>query len=700
MRKFPRFAFFLSVLLLAPALALATVNHGDFIGTGVDFLAVSETTQTAGDAEPLWGTPVVAGSGDQLLFFPPAFISSCSPGTSDITSSLLETDIVAQAGGTIDRFALVEAGDVFVTQFPPPGNPATNASASVTGFLTVTDTTAGPIAPVVIPFSGTFVPTGTFSLPGNFGASTWQGVIDIDVASVVANATKAHLSLDNTLNSNCGAGNTSAFIQKKTVSGPSVAIMVNPIDCDLSLEKTCCIPQPIKPSDNEDICDGKAIRAVFEITGGECGDTTNNQHGKARCMGPDPIADPNGDIVTVTVTRHADKILVNGQVSPVLVDLGVSNTLEFTSTTGQLRRDTKFKIAGPGGTQHVKINTSCRKPLRCDDQFGASKLAELESTLGGTVSCAPVPLTGTTCGAPSGGVGTPCDSKLTEAVFRFSPSDCQNPLPNPQNGKAKCDGDASDANLPVSVTYSGKKRAKMKVSPSSGIQDGDLVTVSSIGHKPGLESNLKLLIQDDDSVEQALEIHASCSQPLACGDRFGSFELLGFKTKNGTEISCDQAPPPLFMDTCEVPAAPPKPHCTSSLEEIQLAYLGNLFGSDCSVSNPQGGQASCTGADLWDEDVSVTLLTAGVEGDPLTGIGVRGLFSITPTNSWQALPSGLDFIATDASGNTQTVWIRTDCDESLNLGDRFGDFVVFGLDRGDGDQHNGHHGCDSDSDSD
>ncbi|MBW2394964.1 MAG: hypothetical protein JRG95_11905, partial [Deltaproteobacteria bacterium] len=435
MRKFPRFAFFLSVLLLAPALALATVNHGDFIGTGVDFLAVSETTQTAGDAEPLWGTPVVAGSGDQLLFFPPAFISSCSPGTSDITSSLLETDIVAQAGGTIDRFALVEAGDVFVTQFPPPGNPATNASASVTGFLTVTDTTAGPIAPVVIPFSGTFVPTGTFSLPGNFGASTWQGVIDIDVASVVANATKAHLSLDNTLNSNCGAGNTSAFIQKKTVSGPSVAIMVNPIDCDLSLEKTCCIPQPIKPSDNEDICDGKAIRAVFEITGGECGDTTNNQHGKARCMGPDPIADPNGDIVTVTVTRHADKILVNGQVSPVLVDLGVSNTLEFTSTTGQLRRDTKFKIAGPGGTQHVKINTSCRKPLRCDDQFGASKLAELESTLGGTVSCAPVPLTGTTCGAPSGGVGTPCDSKLTEAVFRFSPSDCQNPLPNPQNGK-------------------------------------------------------------------------------------------------------------------------------------------------------------------------------------------------------------------------------------------------------------------------
>ncbi|MBW2244545.1 MAG: hypothetical protein JRH01_21375, partial [Deltaproteobacteria bacterium] len=147
-------------------------------------------------------------------------------------------------------------------------------------------------------------------------------------------------------------------------------------------------------------------------------------------------------------------------------------------------------------------------------------------------------------------------------------------------------------------------------------------------------------------------------------------------------------------------AAPPKPHCTGSLEEIQLAYLGNLFGSDCSVSNPQSGQASCTGDDLWDEDVSISLLTAGLDGDPLSGIGVRGLFAITPTNSWEALPSSLDFIATDSSGNTQTVGIRTDCDESLNLGDRFGDFVVFGLDRGDGDQHNGHHGCDSDSDSD
>ena len=36
-------------LVLAPA-AFATVNHGDFIGTGVDFLQVSETTTTAAGA--------------------------------------------------------------------------------------------------------------------------------------------------------------------------------------------------------------------------------------------------------------------------------------------------------------------------------------------------------------------------------------------------------------------------------------------------------------------------------------------------------------------------------------------------------------------------------------------------------------------------------------------------------------------------
>jgi hypothetical protein len=475
---------------------------------------------------------------------------------------------------------------------------------------------------------------------------------------------------------------------------------VPPPACDLQLEKTCCVPKPAKPSDTEDICEGKPERMVFEIVGGGCGDTSNHQHGKARCTGHDPIVDPGADLVTVAVTQYASKILVNGQPSPVVVDLAVSNTIEFTSTTGQLLRDTSFQISGPGGSQKLKLSTSCYKPLRCNDQFGAVRLVEVESTVGGTITCNSSGVqTETHCEAPSGGVGTPCDSELTEAVFRFTPRNCQNPLPNPQGGWAECNGNASDAHLPVSVVYAGSRRSKVHITPNAGIQSGDTFRVSATGWSE-LPDLLKLLIQDDDSVEQTVELKTSCSKPLACGDKFGSLELVGFTTENGTEVDCQAAPPPTFQNACECPVAPPKPHCKGDLEEIQLVYLGELLGANCSVTNDQGGQGSCTGANLTADDVVVTTLTSGVDADPAGGIDARGLFSIKPTNSWQALPSSISFTATDGAANAQTVTIRADCDQPLNLGDRFGDFVVFGMDRGDGDSHNGHYGCDSDDDSD
>ena len=44
------------------------------------------------------------------------------------------------------------------------------------GFLTVIEDSSGPIAPVVIPFAGTFLPTVAFSLPGDFGVSTCTAI--------------------------------------------------------------------------------------------------------------------------------------------------------------------------------------------------------------------------------------------------------------------------------------------------------------------------------------------------------------------------------------------------------------------------------------------------------------------------------------------------------------------------------------------
>ena len=187
------------------------------------------------------------------------------------------------------------------------GTPATNASAALSGTVTVVETTAGPIAPVVIPFSGTISPAGTFSLPANFGTSLWSGTIGINVAGVVPNATKVELALDNTLTSNCAVGNSSAKIQKKTVSGPSVAISVNPIQCDLEINKTCCVTQPVLPDLGE--CDGDMTSMTLEFTGDKCSASNNDQgysfkcHGKRKVEGPATVVVPRFEQLGDAVER-------------------------------------------------------------------------------------------------------------------------------------------------------------------------------------------------------------------------------------------------------------------------------------------------------------------------------------------------------------------------------------------------------------
>ncbi len=63
---------------------------------------------------------------------------------------------------------------------------------------------------------------------------------------------------------------------------------------------------------NLNICDGKILRAVFEVVGGECTDTTNPQGGTAQCSGLDPILNPSLDQVDIVITRDAIKIAVDG----------------------------------------------------------------------------------------------------------------------------------------------------------------------------------------------------------------------------------------------------------------------------------------------------------------------------------------------------------------------------------------------------
>jgi hypothetical protein len=174
-----------------------------------------------------------------------------------------------------------------------------------------------------------------------------------------------------------------------------------------------------------------------------------------------------------------------------------------------------------------------------------------------------------------------------------------------------------------------------------------------------------------------VEFHVSCSQPLALGDEFGSFKLVEFTTKAGTHVALPVGDPGPF-DACEVPLAPPGPHCTDDLDDITLVYIGDFLGLGCTVSNPQGGWAYCSGVADPGDPVSVTP-GLGLEADPTDLIEFGDLVTISTGTSWP-LFTFTDFQVTGAGGS-QNIRIKTSCHKPLSLGDRFGSFVVFGMNR-------------------
>jgi hypothetical protein len=107
----------------------------------------------------------------------------------------------------------------------------------------------------------------------------------------------------------------------------------------------------------------------------------------------------------VTATGyHASQIRINGSADPVTVPVGSTIAFTTVSTPNQLPYSTSFKVTGPGGSQNLKIITSCDKGLSCSDQFGSVKLVELETTQSGVQSCS-LDQQSTTCIPPEGEVG-------------------------------------------------------------------------------------------------------------------------------------------------------------------------------------------------------------------------------------------------------------------------------------------------------
>jgi hypothetical protein len=223
----------LSALLVA-APAAAAVNYGDFTGAQVDYLQVTEDASSAGDTEPLFGPPTVAGN--SIDFDPVGFSATTSNGGIDFTDGNLKFTIMAHPFSAISTINFAEAGDTTLLGF---GNDTTFSAVTTRLFIDILEVDFQPVDVVslnnvAIPFAPS---GGTFGLGTDGGGgplfnSGWGGNVLVMVDQIlIANnvpftggATKVSVNLDNSLSAISQPG-TSAFIAKKNANG--VVITVN-----------------------------------------------------------------------------------------------------------------------------------------------------------------------------------------------------------------------------------------------------------------------------------------------------------------------------------------------------------------------------------------------------------------------------------------------------------------------------------------
>ncbi len=224
------FGLLATILLAAPSTqASYFTNYGNFAGTTVNFIGVSESSVT--ESIPLYHDPIVAGN--TLDFNPQNFGAFASgAGGIDLTDGQLSLKMVATNGYSIPTIHFWETGDFTLAG---AGGASTWVDVSARFYINITKVDGASITPINITNYMNFSPvaSGTFTLPGNPGVlNPWGGSItfDINAALAAANqpyslgATEVQFGLDNALLALSEAG-TVAFIAKKDFQG-SVGIEV------------------------------------------------------------------------------------------------------------------------------------------------------------------------------------------------------------------------------------------------------------------------------------------------------------------------------------------------------------------------------------------------------------------------------------------------------------------------------------------
>jgi hypothetical protein len=211
-------AISLCIVLSLPLFAYANlISYGDFAGTGVQFLNVSEDTVIATHPVPLFGAPVAYN--DSLVFSPKTFGAYSAGGTPDLTDSHLSLTIDAVGDKIISDVEFTEFGDYSLIG---TGTSATKAVVSSPAWLTITKVNGSAIDPITIMGLEVILPGGgSFTMPGSSGTGIpWSGKTTFDVTGALRNAgntgfaTEVTLTLDDSLSAQSETSSI-AFVMKK-----------------------------------------------------------------------------------------------------------------------------------------------------------------------------------------------------------------------------------------------------------------------------------------------------------------------------------------------------------------------------------------------------------------------------------------------------------------------------------------------------
>jgi len=161
--------------------------------------------------------------------------------------------------------------------------------------------------------------------------------------------------------------------------------------------------------------------------------------------------------------------------------------------------------------------------------------------------CNPTPTSADTCTIQNTPVDCTTEGQPTSLTFHYTSGGCAaSNNQQPVGTKFECNDSGFNSTLPIVVT-NGDSLGSLKgtqsytiindangnpVSAANPINPGGAFTVSFGGKTFNAESFFTLTNQGGGGTE-GVDIHTSCSQPLAAGNVFGSLTLVGF---NGAEV--------------------------------------------------------------------------------------------------------------------------------------------------------------------